>query len=223
MSFAYHFVTSSIKIVTGVLCNIDGGEISKIPSQGPLIIVSNHINFLEVPLLYTHLQPRIVTGFAKAETWNNPIMATLFNLWGAIPLQRGEADTKAFREALEAIQQGKILAIAPEGTRSGNGKLQQGHPGIILLAQKSKAPILPLVYYGGEKLQGNLNRFRRTDFHIRVGELFYLSFPDGKIGHDVRAEMLNQIMYQLAQLLPNKYRGYYADLTKMASNYLNFV
>src|SRR4030042_952517 len=121
MSLAYTVVTKSIKGITRILCNVDDNQLVNVPEHGPLIIASNHINFMEVPLLYTHLQPRAVTGFAKAETWNNPAMGYLFDLWGAIPLRRGEADTRAFRLALKALQSGKILAVAPEGTRSRHG------------------------------------------------------------------------------------------------------
>jgi 1-acyl-sn-glycerol-3-phosphate acyltransferase len=223
MSITYKVVTSSIKSLTRILCEVDDGELIKVPKQGPIIIVSNHINFIEVPILYTHLQPRDVTGFVKAETWENPAMGFLFNLWGGIPIQRGEADTTAFRFALEALQQGKFLAIAPEGTRSGNGKLQRGHPGIIMLAHRSGAPILPVAYYGGERIKDNLNQLKRTDFHIRVGNIFELSPPEGKIGHEIRNIMVDEIMYQLAILLPLEYRGYYSDTSKLSTNYINFV
>lgn len=178
---------------------------------------------MDVPLLYTHLQPRNLTGFAKAETWDNPIMAFLFDLWGAIPLQRGEADTNAIRSALEALRQGKILAIAPEGTRSGHGKLGRGLPGIVMLAHRSDAPILPLAYYGGERLRDNINRLKRTDFNIRVGRLFKLSFPANKVDRETRQKMVDEIMGQIATLLPDAYRGYYSDLTKLTTDYLNFV
>ena len=164
-----------------------------------------------------------MTGFAKAETWDNPVMALLFDLWGAIPIQRGEADTYAFRSALDALKQGKILAIAPEGTRSGHGKLGHGLPGIVLLAQHSDVPILPLVYYGGERFRDNINRLKRTDFHIRVGKVFKMHFPDGKLDREVRNKMVDEIMYQLAKLLPKEYRGYYSDLSKITTNFINFV
>jgi 1-acyl-sn-glycerol-3-phosphate acyltransferase len=223
MSLAYTVVTSSIKSITRILCNVDDSQLINVPKHGPLIIASNHINFMEVPLLYTHLQPRKVTGFAKAETWDNPIMALLFNLWGAIPIQRGEADTTAFRTALSALKQGKMLAIAPEGTRSGHGKLGRGLPGIILLAQRSATPILPLVYYGNERFHDNINRLKKTDFHIRVGKVFRLAFREDKLDHDVRSMMVDEIMYQLAILLPVEYRGYYSDLSKISTNYIDFV
>lgn len=223
MSLAFNVVTTSIKSLTRILCNVDDSQLINVPEYGPLIIVSNHINFLEVPLLYTHLQPREITGFAKAETWHNPAMALLFDLWGAIPLQRGEADAKAFRRALEALQQGKILAVAPEGTRSRHGKLQRGLPGIIFLAYHSRAPILPLVYYGGERLSDNLKGLRRTDFHIRVGKMFTLAFPEHKLDHALREAMVGEIMYQMAALLPQEYRGYYTDMTRLSTRFLNFV
>jgi len=223
MNLAYTVVTTSIKSLTRILCNIDDTQLVNVPDQGPLIIVSNHINFMEVPVMYTHLQPRSITGFAKAETWDNPVMALLFDLWGAIPIQRGEADTNAFRSALDALREGKILAIAPEGTRSGNGRLGRGLPGIVLLAHHSKVPILPIVYFGGERLRENINRLKRTDFKIRVGKLFRMQFPDGKLDREVRNKMVDEIMYQIAEILPEGYRGYYSDLSKLTTNYINYV
>ena len=223
MNLAYSVVTTSIKRLTRILCNIDDSQLVKVPERGPLIIASNHINFIEVPVMYTHLQPRAITGFAKAETWNNPAMAFLFNLWGAIPISRGEADKNAIRKALEALNVGKILAIAPEGTRSEHGRLGRGHPGIVVLAQHSNAPILPLAYYGGERLRDNLDRLKRTDFNIRVGRAFRLQFPIGKLSREVRDVMVDEIMYQIAGLLPESYRGYYSDLTLASTNYISFV
>jgi 1-acyl-sn-glycerol-3-phosphate acyltransferase len=223
MSLAYSVVTTSVKRLTRILCKVDDSQLSNVPEQGPLIIVSNHINFIEVPVVYTHLQPRNITGFVKAETWENPAMGFLFDLWGGIPIQRGEADSSAFRIALEALKQGKILAIAPEGTRSGDGKLQKGQPGVVMLAFRSNAPIIPLVYFGGERLRDNMNKLKRTDFSIRVGKIFKLSSPNGKLNHDLRIMMVDEIMYQIATLLPQEYRGYYTDISKLSTNYINFV
>jgi 1-acyl-sn-glycerol-3-phosphate acyltransferase len=174
-------------------------------------------------VVYTHLQPRKITGFVKAETWDNPIMGFLFTLWNGIPVQRGEADANAIRSALEALKDGKILAIAPEGTRSKNGKLQRGMPGIVMLAHLSGAPILPLVYFGGEKIRENLYRLKRTDFHIRVGKMFKLSLNRGNPNKEIRSEMVEEIMYQLAILLPDEYRGYYSDISNMNTKYIDYV
>lgn len=222
MTLASRMVNSSIKNITRILCRVDDAQLARVPERGPLILVANHINFLEVPLVYTHLQPRPVTGFAKAETWDNPTMARLFDLWGAIPLRRGEVDMQALRRALAALEAGHILAVAPEGTRSGDGRLQRGHPGVVLLAQQSGAPLLPVVYYGGENLRPNLVRLRRTDFHIAVGHPFYLRTEEVKVDRVVRQQMTDEIMYQLAALLPLAYRGHYSDLSAASETYLRF-
>lgn len=215
-------VNTTLKSFTRLLCRVDDYQLARIPLAGPLILVSNHINFIEVPLVYTHLLPRPVTGFAKAETWNNPAMAYLFNLWKAIPLRRGEADLAGLRQGLKALQAGQILAVAPEGTRSGDGRLKRGHPGIVMLAVLSGAPVLPLVYFGSERFHSNLARLRRTDFHIRVGEPFTVRPQAERISAAVRQQITDEIMYQLAALLPEAYRGEYADLSMATRNFLEF-
>ncbi|MFC1879789.1 1-acyl-sn-glycerol-3-phosphate acyltransferase, partial [Chloroflexota bacterium] len=67
MSLAFWTVTNTIKGLTRILCRVEGQALEQVPSEGPLILVSNHINFLDAPLVYTHLQPRPLTGFVKAE------------------------------------------------------------------------------------------------------------------------------------------------------------
>ncbi|MBM4464948.1 MAG: 1-acyl-sn-glycerol-3-phosphate acyltransferase [Chloroflexi bacterium] len=222
MTLTYQVVTSTIKGLLRFLCRVDDAQLARVPDRGPLIIVANHVNFLEVPLLYTHLQPRSVTGFAKAEIWDNPALGALFDLGGAIPLQRGEADMVALRQALKVLEAGHILAVAPEGTRSGHGRLQRGKPGVVFLALHSGAPLLPVVYYGGELFWRNLSRLRRTDFHIVVGQPFYLEPGEVKITRQVRQLMVDEIMYQVAALLPQAYRGVYAELAAATEAYLRF-
>ena len=216
-------VNSGIKNLSRILCRVDDAQLTQVPQQGPLLIVSNHINFLEIPLIYTHLIPRRVTGFAKAESWDNLFLRHLFNLWEAIPLQRGQADFQAIKKCLEALDKGFIVGMAPEGTRSGHGRLQRGHPGMVTLALRSQVPILPLVYYGGENFWRNLYRLRRTDFHIRVGQPFRVRIPSAMSPREARPQISDEIMYQLAALLPPFYRGEYSDLTKSTFRFLEFI
>jgi len=216
-------VSTTIKRLTRILCRVDDAQLAHVPAQGPLILIANHVNFLEVPLLYTHLQPRPVTGFAKIETWHNPAMGFLFDLYGAIPLRRGEADVAAFRRGLAILEAGHILAVAPEGTRSGHGRLGRGHPGVVMLALRSGAPLLPMAYYGGESLRRNVARLQRTDFHIAVGQPFHLDAGGAKMTRDVRQQMVDEIMYQLAALLPPAYRGHYSNLAAATETHLRFA
>ena len=223
MRLAYWVVTSGIKGLTHLLCRVEGSQVARVPEQGPLIIVTNHVNFLDAPLLYTCLQPRPLAGFAKAETWDNPALAVLADLWGAIPLQRGEVDLAALRAALDALERGRILGVAPEGTRSGNGHLQKGQPGVVMLALRTQAPILPVVSYGGEGFRQNLSRLRRTEVHVVVGQPFHLAPPAGPVTRPVRLQMTDEIMYQMAALLPPHYRGVYSELDRATGHYLRFL
>ena len=223
MPLMHWIVTSTIKRATRVLCCVDDVELAKIPARGPLILVTNHVNFLDAPVMYTHLQPRPVTAFAKTESWDSPWMGRLFDLWDVIPLERGAADTTAMRKGLQVLQQGKILAISPEGTRSGNGCLLPGHPGVIPVALHSGAPLLPVAFYGHEVFKDQLRRLQRTDFHISVGQQFFLDIPQGKTTRAIRQAITDEIMYRLATLLPPAYRGAYANLAAASANYLRFT
>ena len=222
MTLTKRVVDSTISGLLRLLCRVYKDQLEKVPTRGPLILVTNHINFLEIPVLHTHLRPRPVTGFAKAESWDNFIIGFLFNLWGAIPIRRGEADMRALRQGLAALKEGYILAIAPEGTRSGHGRLQRGHPGVAMMALQSGAPLLPLVFYGGEKFKRNLSRLRRTPFHIVVGQPFHLHADGVKVRREIRKQMTDEIMYQLAALLPPAYRGHYANLDAATERFLRF-
>ncbi len=208
---------------TNISCRIEGAELAQVPMHGPLILAVNHINSLEVPLLFAHLQPRRMIGLAKIETWDSKFMGWLFDLWEAIPIRRGEADLEALRQCLASLSTGSILGVAPEGTRSYNGKLLSGQPGIVLIALHSGAAILPVAHWGGENFSKNIKNLKRTDFHIRVGKPFTLDPKGQKVTGKIRQAMVDEIMCQIAVLMPEEYRGQYANCTPPQQNYLRFL
>jgi len=220
-SISRWFMNAVIRLGTDILCKIEKCDFSKFPTRGPLILVTNHIGSLEVPLLFVHLQPRKIIGLAKIETWDSKFMGWLFDLWDAIPVRRGKVDLDAIRRCLDVLKAGDILAVAPEGTRSHDGRLLYAQPGIVLIALRSGAPILPMAHWGGEDFGANLKKLKRTDFHIRVGELFHLDAKDEKVNGGVRQAMADEIMFQIAALMPESYRGEYANC-KIPSKYLRF-
>ncbi len=212
-SLARWFMNNLIRVGTDLLCRIDQQDFKKIPAQGPLILVVNHINSLEVPLLFVHLQPRKLVGLAKIETWDNKFMGWLFDLWEAIPVRRGEADLEAIRRCLKVLEAKEILAIAPEGTRSYHGSLLQAQPGVVVIALRAGAPILPIAHWGGEDFKSNLKKWKRTPFHFRVGRAFRLDAGSEKMTAEIRQEMADEIMGQIAALMPESYHGEYAGKT----------
>jgi 1-acyl-sn-glycerol-3-phosphate acyltransferase len=127
------------------------------------------------------------------------------------------------RKGLEILEAGDILFIAPEGTRSRHGRLQQGHPGVVLLALRSGAPVLPFAHYGIERYRENLRRLRRTDWHFVVGRPFHLDPGEARVTRKVRQQMVDEMMYQVAALLPSAYRGVYSDMSAATETYLAFL
>ena len=217
---SYWLVTNAVKLGTSVMCRINAPDLQTFPRKGPFIAYSNHTGQIEVPLMYAHLQPRPITGLAKVETWDGWFLRWVFDLWGAIPIRRGEADIHAMRMSLQALESNEILVIAPEGTRNKTGKLLRAQPGIITLALRTGAPLLPLAHWGGENFLPNLKRLKRTEFHIRVGKPFNLNPGDERVTKEVRQKMADEIMYRLSGMLPEYYRGAYADLENATGKYL---
>lgn len=215
-------VNGGLRLILRGLCRLHLEQLEKIPMQGPLIIAVNHVNFIDSPIAFSHMYPRPVTALVKSETWKNPLLGALFTLWGCIPIQRGEADASAIQSALQALQQGKLLAIAPEGTRSGNGCLRKGYPGLALLAVRSGVPVLPVAFHGIENIWQNLKHFKRTECYLEVGTPFTVVSNGQAFSRDVRQQITDEIMYQIAALLPERYRGVYADSAQASSQYLRF-
>ena len=214
MKFMYWFTAFIINVYIRITCRLHvGKELDKIPMKGPLIVVSNHTGQIEVPVVFALLQPRKFTGWAKIETWDNWFLNWVFNLWGMIPIRRGEADTSALRKAEAALANGMIFGIAPEGTRNKTGRLLRAYPGAVLLAVRTGVPILPLAHWGGEVYLTNLKRLKRTDFHIRVGEPFKLELDGVKMTREVRQQIADEMMLRIAELMPLEYHGEYENVT----------
>jgi 1-acyl-sn-glycerol-3-phosphate acyltransferase len=209
----YHFTRIVVKLGTELLCRIDAPDLDHIPRQGPLIVISNHTGQLEVPVFFGQLANRPVTAWAKVESWDNFFLRWLFDLWGLIPVRRGEADPSALRDALKALEKGYLFGIAPEGTRNKSGRLKRAHPGAMMLALHSGAPIVPVAHWGGENFLHNLRRLRRTDFHIRVGKPFTLDLRGMKPTREVRQQIADEMMLRIAELMPARYHGEYANIS----------
>ncbi len=220
MNFTHWLVNFIIRVYTRITCRIDAPDLQNFPMHGPVIAIANHTGQIEVPMLFAHLQPRKLTGWAKVEAWDNWFLHWVFGVWGAIPVRRGEADMKALKLALKALEEGKIFGLAPEGTRNKTGKLIRAMPGTVIIALHSGAPIIPIAHWGGEVYLKNLKRLKRTDFHIRIGEPFTINVEDVKVTGEIRQQIVDEMMYELAKLLPEEYRGVYSDMSKATTRFI---
>jgi 1-acyl-sn-glycerol-3-phosphate acyltransferase len=196
-----------------VVYRISVADLYRLPMDGPAILLSNHTSNVEGPLYYVFMAPRKATALGKVELWNNILTRFLMNTWDVIPVRRGRLDRPALERARLALANGEFLGIAPEGTRSKSGTLQRGQPGAALLASDASAPVYPVVTWGLREPQRAWVRLRRPRAYLRMGKPFRVRIPhaDGPPkSSDIRAAT-EEMMVQLAVLLPRELRGAYAD------------
>jgi len=188
---------------------VQGQEL--VPDRGPYILVVNHLHWLDSPVLLTVL-PRPARVFAGEKWANRLLIGFLLRSVNAIFVNRGEVDRKALREALATIEAGGVLGVAPEGTRSKTGGLQRGRRGAAYLAYHSGAKLVPAVCTGQEHVVSSLLHLRRARVRIRFGPPFDPPPVSGKVTAAHLDSFTEEIMHRLAALLPQEYRGVYADV-----------
>jgi len=198
-------------IVRGLLkllthCQVKGRE--NIPSQGPLLIVANHLSLADPPLLGVSLS-RKVTFMAKKELFRFRLIGYFIGSLGAFSVHRGQLDRKAMRQAYQVLADGLALVMFPEGTRSRSGRLRPAFSGPALIAVRSGAPILPVGIIGTEKIRGVTWLLRRPQITVNIGHPFYLPTVSSRLTKAELAELTNSIMGHIAELLPLEYRGDY--------------
>lgn len=185
-----------------------------VPRGGPVILVSNHLNLADPPLLSV-LTPRRIVWLTKQELFDSPVVGFLYHLIGCIPVRRHESDLRALRRCERTVEKGQVLGMFPEGTR-GRGGLGPGEPGTALLALRTGAPILPVAVWGTEGVTLPAAFFRRTEVHIVYGEPFRLP-PVERVRKDTVKQATEEIMRRIAALLPPQYRGVYAGTAAPAA------
>lgn len=180
-----------------------------IPSQGALLIVANHLNLVDPPLLVVSLGRRVIF-MAKKELFQSRVVGYFVRGFGAFPVHRGQLDKEALRQVHRLLADGQALVMFPEGTRSKNAQLQPAFPGAALIASRSGVTIVPVGIAGTEKMKGMVWMLHRPRISVNIGHPFYLPPVNNKLTKVELAELTNSIMEHIAELLPPQYRGNYA-------------
>lgn len=185
----------------------------KLP-DGPLIVVSNHLSWFDIPLIGVAM-PRQIAFMAKKEYFHSRFHRHLVDIYGAFTVERGAVDGTALKIAFDILDEGGCLGIFPEGTRSKSLELQQGHVGTAFIALHKNAYILPIGVSGTEKIrikfQGIANILYRPKVVVNIGEPYILPDVQGHPSRKDRDRSTDIIMRSIADLLPESYRGVYGD------------
>ncbi|MBE0416044.1 MAG: 1-acyl-sn-glycerol-3-phosphate acyltransferase [Dehalococcoidia bacterium] len=209
MTLFYYLETMLMRFLLRLLMRWKVRGKEKVPTQGPLIVVANHLSLTDPPLLSASIQRRIVF-MAKEEVFHHPLQGPLVRGFRAFPVRRGQLDREALRYAEQVLKEGLALGMLPEGTRSPTAQMQKAYSGTSLLALRSGAPILPVGITGTERLKGT-GWLRRPKLTVNIGEPFNLPPIDGKLDKAQLAQSTDFIMGRIARLLPESYQGVYGD------------
>lgn len=202
------------KIMAGLLTTLARVEFSgleHLPPEGGLIVATNHMSRVDTLLLFINPARKDLTALVADKYKKYPVFNWVLDVGGVIWLDRDKADFGAFRVAAEWIKKGVAMGIAPEGTRSRDGLLQEGKPGVVLLAQKTGAPIVPVGIAGTESFFRDLRRLRRPKVHLSFGPAIHLPPLDRANRDESLKQMTNEIMARIAVQLPPRYWGFYRD------------
>jgi 1-acyl-sn-glycerol-3-phosphate acyltransferase len=182
----------------------DTAGLENLPSTGGYIVASNHASHLDPPIVGLHL-PRQVCFFARKTLWKPGIPAWWLTAVGCIPVDRdGGTDVAAIKRVLQALKEGKVIILFPEGTRSPDGRLQPPKPGVGFLACRAGVPVVPARIFGSERALGRSGGLRLgSPVSVTYGRpLGPADYDDPSAGKERYARAAERIMSAVAALGP---------------------
>jgi 1-acyl-sn-glycerol-3-phosphate acyltransferase len=175
---------------------ISGQE--NIPYSKPYVVAINHVSIFDPPLAGA-FWPEQLEIIGASDVFEKPGQGQLLKMYGVIPVHRGEYD--------------RVL-IAPEGGRSHVPAMRHAMPGIAYIVEQTNVPVIPAALVGTtEDFWQRARRGERPPLEIRIGKSITLPqiTAKGTERHEARQENADLVMRHLAGLLPEEYRGAYAE------------
>lgn len=202
-----------IRLLFNIIARVDVTGYENLPKEGSFVIATNHLGMVDVPIAYYALDYWDMFVLI-ADKWQKVgLFRWVGNYFNFIFIDRYNSDIKALRQVISLMEKNNILVIAPEGTRSRTGALIEAKPGVSYLATKLNRPIVPVAITGTEDkaLLGSLKKLRRAHITLTAGQAFTLPPLPRQNRDEALKQYTDEIMCRIAALLPEEYRGVYAD------------
>jgi 1-acyl-sn-glycerol-3-phosphate acyltransferase len=212
-----NFIRWLIRLIFNLIARVEVSGYENLPKEGSFVITTNHLGIVDVPIAFYALD-RWDMFVMIGEKWQNVgLFRWVGKYFNFVFIDRFNPDIKTLRRVISLMQENNILVIAPEGTRSRTGALIEAKPGASYLATKLNRPIVPVGITGTEDqaLLGNLKKLRRGSITVTAGPVFSLPPLPRENRDEALKQYTDEIMCHIAALLPEKYRGIYANHPKL--------
>ncbi len=200
-----------IRFLMRHLTHLEIQGLENVPVSGGILITLNHLSYADSALLFMCPTREDITALITDKYKTHLVIRWFVDTAMGIWIDREKADFTAFRQAIDVLKAGHALGIAPEGTRSKQHCLAQGKPGAVFLALRTGVPVVPLGIWGSETIFSDLLHFRRPNMTARFGKPYVIPPLERENRDEAMARATDEMMCRIAALIPENYRGYYAD------------
>lgn len=201
------------RLIFHILGRVKVAGKKNIPYGKPYVVAINHVSIFDPPLIAS-FWPEVLEIIGASDVFYKPGQGQLLKLYGVIPVHRGEYDRALLQRIVSIIKAGYPLLIAPEGGRSHVPAMRRAYPGIAYIIEATGVPVVPVGLVGTtEDFWQRAKRGEKPHLEIRIGAPITLPPITEKGAARREARLLNAdlVMQHLAGLLPEEYRGVYAE------------
>jgi 1-acyl-sn-glycerol-3-phosphate acyltransferase len=190
-----------------------------IPYGKSYVVAMNHVSIFDPPFVGA-FWPEQLEIIGAIDVFSKPGQGLVLKMYGVIPVHRGDYDRPLLTKIVSILKSGIPLLIAPEGARSHDTAMRRAKPGIAYIVEQTGAPVLPVGLIGTtEDFWRRASRGKKPSLEMRIGKPITLPpiTAKGTEKHALRQQNADLVMSYLAGLLPEEYRGVYAESAIAAS------
>ncbi len=173
----------------------------QIPREGGVLVAANHASYLDIPFLGCGMRRR-ARFLGRSNLFPNPFLNRILQSLGWIPMRQDRLDRQGFGLAISLLRAGQVVVIYPEGSRTQDGRLGAGKPGIGMLVAETRCPVVPAYIAGTfEVLPIGARRIRRHPISVRFGSPIDFSADLQRLnGKDFYRHVSETVMARIAGL-----------------------
>jgi 1-acyl-sn-glycerol-3-phosphate acyltransferase len=200
MTLTYRFSVFATRTLARLLFRFKIINPEKAPSEGPLLIASNHVSFFDPPLVGISF-PKDIHFLARKTLYSNPVARWMFPRLNVVPVDQEKAEVAPLKTVIRLLKENKRVLVFPEGQRSPDGTLQPAQPGAGFIVAKTKCPVIPMRIFGAyESLPIGSSKIKLRPITIVFGDPIHFTDEELNAGKDAYLKISEKIMAGIAAL-----------------------